>query len=109
MCYSAQIWADYKKYERLGGVLDLRAFVKLFWGRQRSGDWVRRVPRAMRDSFNLPGNDGEREAFEAARAAYRSAALVYEQEIAEQTERLAKAEAALASPKPTKKIGRAHV
>jgi putative SOS response-associated peptidase YedK len=103
MCYSAQIWADFKKYERYGGTLDLRAFVKLFWERQRSGDWVRRVPKAMRDSFNHPRNDGEREALEAARAAYRSAALVYEQEIAEQTERLATAEAVLSSAKPTKK------
>lgn len=26
MCYSAQIWADYRKYERFGGKLDIKAF-----------------------------------------------------------------------------------
>jgi hypothetical protein len=33
LCYSAQIWADFRKYERFGGTLDLREYVKLFWER----------------------------------------------------------------------------
>jgi putative SOS response-associated peptidase YedK len=103
VCYSAQIYADHKKYERLGGTLDLRAYVKMFWQRKKGGDWVKRVPKAMRDAFAQPRNAGEQEAHAAAAEAYRAAALVYEQEITAQTERMAKAKAVLASPKPTKK------
>jgi hypothetical protein len=93
VCYSAQIWADFRKYERFGGTLDITAFVKLFWERKRAGDWVRKVPRAMRDSFAQPRNAAEREAGEIAIAAYRDAALALEGEIATQTERLVRAQA----------------
>jgi len=103
MCYSAQIYADFKKYERLGGHLDLRAFVKTFWEREKRGDWVKKVPKAMRDSFAQPRNADEAEVNAIAVEAYREAAVVLEQEVAEQTERLTKAMAVLASPKPTKK------
>lgn len=103
MCYSAQIYADFRKYERFGGTLDLRAFVKMFWERKKSGDWVRKVPKAMRDSFANPRNAGEAELKAIAAEADRAAALELEKEIATQTERLAKAQAVLASPKPTKK------
>jgi len=103
MCYSAQIYADFRKYERLGGMLDLGAFVKMFWERKKSGDWVRKVPKAMRDSFANPRNAGEAELNAIAIEADRAAAVALEKEIAEQTERLAKAQAILASPKPTKK------
>ncbi|GLQ96491.1 SOS response-associated peptidase family protein [Dyella mobilis] len=103
MCYSAQIFADFRKYERLGGALDLRAFVKMFWQRRKSGDWVRKVPKAMRDAFANPRDAGEAEINAIAIDANRSAALALETEIAEQTERKLKADAVLASPKPTKK------
>jgi putative SOS response-associated peptidase YedK len=103
ICYSAQIYGDFKKYERLGGTLDLRAYVKLFWERKKSGDWVRKVPKAMRDSFANPRNAGEAELKEIAAEADRAVALALEREIAEQAERLAKAQAVLASPKSTKK------
>jgi len=29
MCYLAQIWADFKKYERFGGKLNIKEFIKL--------------------------------------------------------------------------------
>jgi hypothetical protein len=51
MCYSAQIWADFKKYERLGGMLDVHAFSRVFFERGRKGDFIQLVPRAMRDAF----------------------------------------------------------
>ena len=103
MCYSAQIYADFQKYERLGGHLDIRAFVKLFWERKRSGDWVKKLPKAMRDSFACPRNAAEAEVHSIAVEAYRDAAELLVKEIADQTDRLGKAQAVLASAKPTKK------
>lgn len=103
MCYSAQIYADFRKYQRLGGEVDIKAFVKMFWQRKKSGDWVKKVPKAMRDAFNHPRNADEAEALAIATGAYSEAALALEREIADQTERLAKAVAVLSSGKPTKK------
>jgi putative SOS response-associated peptidase YedK len=103
MCYSAQVYADYRKYERFGGKLDIKAFVQLFWERKANGDLVKIMPKAMADAFMDPRNDGERQVRDAVVDAYRSVSLVLEKEIAEQTERLMKAEAVLASHKPTKK------
>lgn len=103
MCYSAEVISDWHRYERLGGSLVLNAFVKLFWARNKAGDWLKVVPKGMRDSFMDPHNVGEQSAKDAALAAYRNVARILELEIAEQTERLTKAETVLASPKPTKK------
>ncbi|WP_233842333.1 SOS response-associated peptidase family protein [Dyella sp. 2HG41-7] len=97
------IYADFRKYEHHGGKLDIKAFVKMFWERKKSGDWVKKVPKAMRDSFADPRTPDEAEANAVAIEAYRSAALVYEKEVAEQTERKVKAETVLAGAKPTKK------
>jgi len=103
MCYSAQILADFSKYRRLGGDLDLQAYVEMAgWTRQK-GNWVKGVPKAMRDVFLDSTVPDEQEARDAAMAAYRDAAAALEQEIAEQSERLARAEVVLAGPKPTKK------
>jgi putative SOS response-associated peptidase YedK len=103
VCYSAQIWADFKKYRRFGGALDIEGYVKLAGWARAKGVWVKSVPKAMRNSFMEPSDPGEQPARDAALAAYQAAALDLEREIAEQTERLVKAEAVLASPKPTKK------
>lgn len=48
MCYPAQIWAEYRKYERF------------FWERRHDGTW-RKIPKRMKDSFSSPRNDAERE------------------------------------------------
>lgn len=103
MCYSAQVWADFKKYRRFGGKLDIEEYVKLAGWAKAKGVWVKAVPKAMRNSFMLPDDVLEQGAKDAALGAYRSAALDIEREIAEQTQRLAKAEAVLVSSKPTKK------
>ncbi|WP_250624371.1 SOS response-associated peptidase family protein [Pinirhizobacter soli] len=103
MCYSAQILADFSKYRRLGGDLDLKAYVEMAgWTRQK-GNWVKGVPKVMRDVFLDSTVPYEQEAREAAMAAYRDAAAALEQEIAEQSERLARTQVVLAGPKPTKK------
>lgn len=103
MCYSAQILADFTKYRRFGGELDLKAFVEMAgWTRQK-GTWIKGVPKAMRNAFVESTVPEEQEAREASLVAYREAAASLEQEIAEQSERLARAQIVLAGPKPTKK------
>ncbi len=101
MCYSAEVWADFHQYERMGGTLDVRSFVELFGALGRLGTVAKVIPRAVRDAFTQAATPGERDAHRALLDAYRAATLVCEQTIAEQTVRLAKAEAKLAS-KPTK-------
>ena len=103
MCYSAQVWSDFKKYRRFGGKLDIGEYVKLAGWAKAQGVWVKAVPKAMRNSFMLPDDAREQGAKDAALEAYRFAALDIEHEIAEQTQRLVRAEAVLASSKPTKK------
>lgn len=40
MCYSAQIWAEYRKYEReYGAGLRMKQYVRFFWERRREGTW----------------------------------------------------------------------
>lgn len=103
MCYSAEVWEDFRKYERLGGHLDIHAFAKLMEERRRQGDLFKVVPKAMREPFAHPQNEGERLVQAKLLEAYQSATLAIEEEIARQTERLVKADAVLASQKPTKK------
>jgi hypothetical protein len=50
MCYSAQIWSDYKKYVRAFGVeIDIKEYVELFWHRNEN-DRIK-IPKAMEESF----------------------------------------------------------
>ncbi|AIF46372.1 SOS response-associated peptidase family protein [Dyella japonica] len=103
MCYSAEVWEDFRLYERLGGTLDIHAFAKMMEARRFTGDLFKVVPKAMREPFLHPRNEGEKGVKEKMLEAHRAATLAIEEEIAVQTERLVKAEAVLASPKPTKK------
>lgn len=103
MCYSAQILADFSKYRRLGGELDLEAFVVMAGWSREAGTWIKGVPKTMRNAFVDSTVPEEQAARAASLAAYQAAASVLEDRIGEQAERLAKAEAVLAGPKPTKK------
>lgn len=103
MCYSAEVWEDFRLYERMGGTLDIQAFAQMMEARRATGDLFKVVPKAMREPFMHPRNEGENGVKEKMLEAYRAATLVIEEEIAAQTERLVKAEAVLASAKPTKK------
>lgn len=102
MCYSAQILADFTKYRRHGGHMDIKAFVDMAGWTRKKGTWIKGVPKAMRNAFVDSTAPEEEEAREVSRAAYREAAAALEDEIAKQSARLAKAEAVLAGPKPTK-------
>lgn len=103
MCYSAQIQANYNVFvRRFGAQLSLQRFRELFWERRKDGSWAK-VPKAMRDAFRQPESE---EGFELAKLVAegdREQADKYRAEIEAQSVRLAKAEAVLAGPKPTKK------
>ncbi|ABD70764.1 putative uncharacterized conserved protein [Rhodoferax ferrireducens T118] len=58
MCYSAQIWAEHRKYVRAFGVeIDIKEYVKLFWHRNEN-DRIK-IPKAMEESFIAPQSEDE--------------------------------------------------
>lgn len=96
MCYSAKVWANYRRYQREFGVtMSIDEFARLF-GDRAAGTKIK-TPKAMDAAFAGEGDIG------AAIAAWeRQQASALEQEIFKQRKRLADAERALAT-KPTKK------
>lgn len=103
MCFSAQVWAAYDKFVRVhGAIMDIKEFVRTFIDVKAREQWSR-LPKAMRESFRKPESA---EGFELAKLVAegdRDLEATIEAELAAQRERLAKAEAVLASAKPTKK------
>lgn len=60
MCYSAQIWADYRRYVRtFGAHMDIAEFARLYF-LQAEGSGAK-TPKALDDAFLDPQTDGERE------------------------------------------------
>lgn len=103
MCYSAQIRADYEKYVRLlGARISLQRFVELFWERRRDGSWSK-IPKAMREAFRRPESEAGFELARLVAEGDREQEQRYQDELTAQSERLARAEAVLAGPKPTRK------
>lgn len=103
MCYSAQIQSEYRKFERtFGAGIDIKRYVELFWEKRKDGGW-NKLPKAMRASFSPPRNEQEMELARLVAEGDRERAMALEREIEEQTARLEKARATLASGKPTKK------
>jgi putative SOS response-associated peptidase YedK len=101
MCYSAQIWADYKKYVRVWGAdIGIKDFVKLYWDRQTNAKI--KIPKAMDASFADPRTDEEREIKTMIEQFNAEQASKLEQEIFKQKKRLADAERTLQT-KITKK------
>lgn len=101
MCYSAQIWADFKKYARFGGTLDIKGYTELAGWTRKKGTWTKAVPKTMRRSMLDAASLAPELAAAAAAANAAGAASLYD-EIAAQSERRNKAHAKLASAKPTK-------
>ncbi|HKZ11451.1 MAG TPA: SOS response-associated peptidase family protein [Rhodanobacteraceae bacterium] len=61
MCYSAQICAEFRKFEReFGAVMNVHQYVRLFWEQRKDRSW-RKIPKRMKDAFANPRNDAERE------------------------------------------------
>jgi hypothetical protein len=102
-CYSAQIWADYRKFTKLfGATLSVTRFVEVFWEKREGGDWTK-IPKVMKAAFALPQTDDERQIAKIIADADRDHANTLEAEKFAQKTRLAGAERTLASAKPTKK------
>ena len=103
MCYSAQIWQDYRKYvKRYGAELDVEAFTRLYWERQ--GGARVKTPKAMDDSFRHPDPEHPHALSVLIGDLYRERVAALEQELFKQRKRLADAERSL-NLKPTKAAG----
>ena len=91
MCYSAQIWSDYKRYVRAyGAELSLKEFYDLFW--RRMDDVRMKIPKGMKMPFAeaTDGTDFEIRALIDRYAADQTVKL--EQELFKQRKRLADAQ-----------------
>lgn len=100
MCYSPQIWADYRLYVRhYRAELSIKDFVELFWRRQSDG--TVKVPKAMEAAFEQPQTELEREIKAMIDRYSVDQATLLEQELFKQRKRLADAERAM-QVKPTK-------
>lgn len=102
MCYSAQIKADYRRFVReYGAVMSMRDFARMI---QEYFDNPKiRVPKAMTAPFlESPETEEERQIAEVLRARMAAEEIELLQELTKQTERLNKAQQALAM-KATKK------
>lgn len=100
MCYSAEVVADFHKYLRLGGTLDIKEWVKLAgWTRQK-GIWIKSLPQTLRRS--LLGTQQEYgDAFQAFAGAEMEGIADITQELQKQEDRRIAAEEIL-SRKPSK-------
>ena len=100
MCYSAQVWADYRLYVRqYGAELDIKEFCELFW--RRSGDSKVKIPKAMEAAFAEPKHEAEKQIKSAIDAFAAEQSVKLEQDLFKQRKRLADAERTLQA-KPTK-------
>ncbi len=95
MCYSSQVWADYRKFVRAyGAVIDVEEFYRLYWERAQGSS--AKIPKGMDHAF-LSAMSG-REAEIARLIAEWNATVVSdsEQKLFTQAKRLADAERKLA-------------
>jgi putative SOS response-associated peptidase YedK len=100
MCYSAQVWADYRLYVRqYGAELDIKEFYELFW--RRGSDSKIKIPKAMEAAFAEPKTEAEQQIKSAIDAFATVQTVRLEQGLFKQRKRLADAERDLQS-KPTK-------
>ena len=96
MCYSAQVWADYKKYVRVWGAsLGIKDFYHVYWLRSEGAKV--KIPKSMDAAFANPTADDERAIKSLIDAFDAQEASPLEQEIFKQRKRVADAERALAT------------
>jgi putative SOS response-associated peptidase YedK len=94
MCYSAQIWQNYRKYVRAWGAdISFEDFVRLYWDRQSNSRI--KVAKAMDAAFSDPQNDAERRIKALIDEFDKQQASKLEQEVFKQKKRLADAERTL--------------
>lgn len=95
MCYSAQVWANFRKYERVYGAgIDIGEFVRLYAA--RAEDRKVKIPKGMDLAFLKPESAAEREIKDYIDAYNGDLITSSEQELFKQAKRLADAERKLA-------------
>lgn len=95
MCYSAQVWADYRRYSReFGATLSIKDFYDLF--RRRYAGEKLRIPKAMVAPFLKPCTPEEQELTELIKGFEANERVRLEKELFTQRARLVKAERQLA-------------
>ena len=101
MCYSAQIWADYRRYVReFGATLSIKDFYDIFW--RRTVDPKVKIPKAMEVAFAEPTTDAERRIKVLIDEFAADQEVKLQQEVFKQKKRLADAQRTLQT-KSTKK------
>jgi putative SOS response-associated peptidase YedK len=101
MCFSAQVWTDYRKYQReFGADLDIKEFLRLYEARAEGAKL--KIPKGIDASFGGAKSGGEREIRRLIEAWNTSQATALEQELFKQTKRVNDAGRALQA-KETKK------
>jgi len=104
MCYSAQVYANWKKFVRMfGATMSVGEFYRTFWLRDNEPEARIKIPKAMELAFASPETDDERRIKALIDAHSAAEATRTEQEMFKQRARLVGAERILTSPKPTKK------
>ena len=94
MCYSAQVWQNYRKYVRAWGAdIDFAEFVRLYWDRQTNSRI--RIAKAMDAAFADPSADDEAKIKGLIDAFDQEQATRLEQELFKQRKRRADAERTL--------------
>jgi putative SOS response-associated peptidase YedK len=94
VCYSAQIWQNYRKYVRVWGAdISFEDFVRLYWERQSNSKI--KIAKAMDASFAHPQGDDERKVKTLIDEFDKRQAAKLEQELFKQRKRLADAERTL--------------
>jgi putative SOS response-associated peptidase YedK len=94
VCYSAQIWQNYRKYVRAYGAdIDFEAFVRLYFDRETNAKI--KIAKAMDAAFAVPANDAERRIKAQIDEHDRQQTVKLEQELFKQRKRLADAERTL--------------
>ena len=96
MCFSAQIRADHKLFQRMFGAdVSTREFMKLFYDR-KEGEAIK-IPKAVEAAFMQPQTEEERRIKEMIDAFHRDQSPKFEQELFIQRKRLADAQRVLQS------------
>lgn len=91
MCYSAMVWADYRKYTRFfGATISIREFVNTFKDRTIDSRVV--IPKGMEAPFVDPQNDDERRIKALIDEFTAAEATRFEQDLFKQRTRLVEAE-----------------
>ncbi len=98
MCYSAQVWADHRKFVRaFDASISVDDFYRTIWLRTNNPAGKIRLPKAMTAAFSDPGGDEDRGIRELIEAFDNAQATSLQQELFKQRRRLADSQRALQS------------